>query len=35
VVNGKPGLRADSAARVEAALARLGSARDCGEVPAA
>jgi hypothetical protein len=35
VVTGEPGVRADSAARVEAPIVRLGSARDSGEVPAA
>jgi hypothetical protein len=35
VVTGEPGVRADSAARVEAAIVRLGSAGDSGEVPAA
>jgi len=35
VVTGEPGVRPNSAARVEAAIARLGSARDSGEVPAA
>jgi len=34
-VTGEPGVRPNSAARVEAAIARLGSARDSGEVPAA
>jgi hypothetical protein len=35
VVTREPGVRANSAARVEAAIARLGSARDSDEVPAA